>query len=227
MPDVLSRLAAANGSDESFHSSRSSPEEPIKQKASDVHTAALQAAGLPVFDVDDYLNDPRNQLLLEKPTNSKKGKSSNSTKDTLPGSGSSVPEPVPLGGPKTSYRVKLLNEFCQSNGLEVGYNIEGDQMRLFGGSVSINGETAGSTRRWPNKKEAKEGLAEQGIELARRKAAEKRPVASAATGTQVNWAGKLQGTNTFAAWENFPYIAMIPNDVGLSSMLPWTIFPAG
>lgn len=199
MPDMLSPLAAANGLHESFHSSHSSPPGThTEEKPANTHTAALQAAGLPVCGVDEYLDDPNNQLLLQDAVTSKKRKNSGLTNDQSIGSPSSAAEPVPLGGSKTSHHVKMLYELCQSCGLQLEFDIGGDQLSFFGGSVSINGESVHSDQRWPNKKEAKEGLAEKGMELARRLAQNGKPAAAAAaTEPQVNWIGRLLGKEAY------------------------------
>ena len=193
MPDILSRLAVANGSHESFHSTRSSPGDgPTGQKTPDIDTAALQAAGVSVYDVDTYLNDPNIQLLLEEAVGTKKGKASSSRKDLSTSSSSTAVKPVQLGGPKTSHHVKLLYEICQSSGLQAEFEIEGDQAS-FGGSISINGETIRTDDKWRSKKEAKEGLAEKGMELVREMAQNARPKAAATADPQVNWIGRLLG----------------------------------
>ena len=193
MADLLSSLAAANSSHESFHSTHSSlAAATINQKGPDVHTAALQAAGLPVYDVDAYLNDPKNQSLLHDLIATKKGKASTSRQDSCTGSGSSSTEPVQLGGPKTSHYVKVLYELCQSRGLQPEFEIDGDESG-FGGWISINGETIGTDEKWRSKKEAKEGLAQKGIDLASRVAQNARPTPAAAAGPRENWIGKLLG----------------------------------
>ena len=195
MPDLLSSLATANGSNESFHSMDSSPATSTpNQKPLDVHSAALQAAGVPVYDFDAYMNDPNNQLLLQDTVTAKKGKTSAPRNDLSTVSGSSSTEPVQLGAPKTSQHVKLLYEICQSSGLQLEFKIDGNHSG-FGGWVSINGEKIEADEVWRSKKEAKEGLAEKGMELAHRLAQNPKsvPVAAAAVGHQVNWVGNLLG----------------------------------
>jgi len=199
MPDLLSSLAAANGSNESFHSTRSSPAELTPhQKTLDVHSA-----GLPVYDADAYLNDPNNQLLLQDSVTAKKGKTSALRNDSSTGSGASSTEPIQLEAPKTSHHVKLIYEICQSSGLQLEFEIDGDQLG-FGGWVSINGETIRADKIWRSKKEAKEGLAEKAMELARNLAQKPKsaPVTAAAAaaaatvGPQANWVGMLLGKKT-------------------------------
>lgn len=77
-------------------------------------------------------------------------------------------------------------------GIVPKYEIEGDQSD-FGGWLQIGNETISRDERWKTKKDAKEGLAEMGVELVkglREKEMEKEPVA----GPQPNWVGLLQST---------------------------------
>lgn len=184
MPDILSSLAAANGSHESFHSSHTSPDTAaaIDQGPANTYIAALQAAGLPVHDVDAYLDDPENQALLASSSKSKK------TVAATQGS-SSVNEPILLGGPKTSHHVKTLYEICSPKGLQPEFEFEGDE-HGFSGWVSINGETIATDERWPNKKAAKEALAKRAIPLAKSMTVTGAKPAPAAE-SKVNWIGKL------------------------------------
>lgn len=195
MPDLLSSLATANGSNESFHSVNSSPAlSTPNQKPLDVHSAALQAAGVPVYDFDAYMNDPSHQLLLQGSVTAKKGKTSSLRNNSSTGSGSSSTEPVQLGAPKTSQHVKVLYEICQGSGLQLEFKIDGDPSG-FGGWVSVNGEKIETDELWRSKKEAKEGLAGKGMELAQKLAQNPKsaPVPSAVAGPPVNWVGNLLG----------------------------------
>lgn len=197
MPDLLSSLATANGSNKSFHSVDSSPATSTpNQKPLDVHSAALQAEGVAVYDLDAYMKDPNTQLLLKDSVTAQKGKTSSLRNDSSIGSGSSSREPVQLGAPKTSQHVKLLYEICQGSGLQLEFKIDGDPSG-FGGWVSVNGEKIEADELWRSKKEAKEGLAEKGIELAQKLAQNPRSaqVAAATVGHQVNWIGNLLGKN--------------------------------
>ncbi|KAL8904963.1 MAG: hypothetical protein Q9171_006860, partial [Xanthocarpia ochracea] len=154
---------AAKDSHESFHSTRSQQESLTTNPASsqvttDLHAAALQAAGLPVYDVETYLNDARNEELLKakSPLQKKQG-----TNQANPSSSSSAPEQI--GAPKTTHNVPALHHMCQERGLVVEYEIDGDQMGGFGGTLTVGSETIMSDQRWRNKKEAKEGLAELAV----------------------------------------------------------------
>lgn len=69
------------------------------------------------------------------------------------------------------------------------FKIDGDQFG-FGGCLKIGNETVCRDERWPSKRDAKEALAERGVELVH--AMQERgqgPVA----GTPTNWVGLLQG----------------------------------
>lgn len=186
MPDVLSSLAAANGSHESFHSSHTSPDtaaaiDQASVNSANNHIAAFQAAGLPAHNIDTYLNDPENQALLASRSKSKKAVAAQSS--------SSGNEPVLLGVSRTSHHVKTLYDICNPKGLEPEFAIEGDYQG-FSGWVSINGRTVGTDEKWPNKKAAKEALAERAIPLINSMPSlVAKPAADAES--KVNWIGKL------------------------------------
>ncbi|CAO1605487.1 hypothetical protein XANCAGTX0491_009004 [Xanthoria calcicola] len=160
---------AAKTSHESFHSTRSQPEEapttnpPADLVMTDLHTAALQAAGLPVYDLETYLNDPRNQASPEAKSPPQKKQRTDQAKSSS--SASSAPEQ--LGSPKTTHNVPALHHLCQERGLVPEYEIDGDQALGFAGTVAVGGETIISDQRWRNKKEAKEGLAELAVPVVR------------------------------------------------------------
>ncbi|KAL8939565.1 MAG: hypothetical protein Q9216_003296, partial [Gyalolechia sp. 2 TL-2023] len=152
MATTLDQAVAAKTSNESFHSSHSQQQTgPSSHVTSGLHAAALKATGLPIYDIEAYLNDPRNQLPAKTPPQKKaKGGSSSSASGT----------PVQLGAPKTTHNVSALHQLCQGRGFIAEYEIDGDQAGGFGGMVTIGGQTVASERRWRNKKEAKEALAE-------------------------------------------------------------------
>lgn len=166
MAFTMERDLAAKDSHESFHSTRSQPEAPLANPASfhvvtDLHTAALQAAGLPVFDIETFLNDPRNQASPEVKSPPPKKQRTNQANS------SSLFAPEQIGSPKTTHNVPALHHICQERGLLAEYDIEGDQLAGFGGTVTVGGETIMSDQRWRNKKEAKEGLAELAVPVVR------------------------------------------------------------
>lgn len=173
MAFTMERDLAAKNSHDSFHSTCSQPEAPTTNPASnqvitDLHTAALQAAGLPVYDIETFLNDPRNQASPEAKSPSQGKQRTNPGK--FSSSSSSAPEQI--GSPKTTHNVPQLHHLCQERGLVAEYEIDGDQMAGFGGTVTVGGETIMSDQRWGNKKEAKEGLAELAVPVMR----EMRPI---------------------------------------------------
>ncbi|MCJ1468621.1 hypothetical protein MMC07_007250 [Pseudocyphellaria aurata] len=168
-----------NSSQESFHSSHSQqntssphgPHPPPPQSSSNAHAAA-HATGLRLYDADVFLNDSKNQV----PPHAKAWK------------GTATSQPVQLGTPKTNHHVSTLNQLCQKRGMLPEYEIEGDQFG-FGGRLKIGKETISRDERWPSKKEAREALAETGLEVIKgMQEVEKAPVA----GAQTNWVGLLQ-----------------------------------
>ncbi|KAL8713370.1 MAG: hypothetical protein Q9220_002569 [cf. Caloplaca sp. 1 TL-2023] len=188
MADVEERSLAPKGSNESFHSSHSQPLDPLPNAASsvsvpvstDLHAAALQAAGLSVYDVEAYLSNPHNQEVLASPPPAKKQK----------GNPSSSCTPVQLGVPITTHNVSALHQLCQERALVPDYEIHGDQGVGFGGTITVGGQVIKSENRWRNKKEAKEGLAELAVPVVREMAAAKRE--RSVTGEQEkNWVGML------------------------------------
>ncbi|KAL8760058.1 MAG: hypothetical protein Q9199_000292 [Rusavskia elegans] len=173
MAFTMERDLAAKNSHDSFHSTCSQPEAPTtnpasKQVITDLHTAALQAAGLPVYDIETFLNDPRNQPSPEAKSLPQKKQRTNP--GNFSSSSSSAPEQI--GSPKTTQNVPQLHHLCQERGLVAEYEIDGDQIAGFGGTVTVGGETIMSDQRWGNKKEAKEGLAELAVPVMR----EMRPI---------------------------------------------------
>ncbi|KAL8818134.1 MAG: hypothetical protein Q9223_003175, partial [Gallowayella weberi] len=195
MAFAMEHNLGAKDSLESFHSAHSQNMDlsafpsASSHLDTDLHTAALQAAGLPVYDIDAFLNEPRNQELLNpKSLPQKKHKTDQHS------SSSSVPEQ--LGAPKTSHNVPAFHHLCQERGLVAEFAIDGDQFQGFGGTVTVGGQTITSDRRWQNKKEAKEGLAELGIPAVREMEAvhkdKKEPAAPKEKGEpDKNWVGML------------------------------------
>ena len=192
----------AKDSHESFHSTRSQQEEaPTTNPGpiADLHTAALQAAGLPVYDIDTFLNDPRNQASPEAKSPPQKKQRTNH------GLSSSSSAPQQIGSPKTTHNVPALHQLCQERGLVAEYDIDGDQAMWFGGTVTVGGEVIMSDQRWQNKKETKERLAELALPLVRemelRQKAKPVPSSSSSSSSspnekrelERNWVGMLVG----------------------------------
>ncbi|KAL8729091.1 MAG: hypothetical protein Q9181_005125, partial [Wetmoreana brouardii] len=197
MVGVVEQTLASKASHESFHSTYSQqPPSPLfssasNQLATDLHTAALQAAGLPVYDIESYLNDPQHQPTLNSPS----AKSPPPKKQKIQGgSSSSSSTPVQLGAPKTTHHVSALHQVCQERGLVAEYNIDGNQVGGFNGTVTVGDQVISSEQRWPNKKEAKEGLAVLAMPVVRDMEAVKRDkqISSLSSREQEkNWVGML------------------------------------
>lgn len=195
MADLLSSLITPshdNSSQESFHSVSSQPpshEDTIMTETTiDAHDSALQAAGLQIYEVDSYLTTPDNASSLRN--RAAKGKKTPSSKPAQRSSESG--EPVSLGS-KTSHYVSALNQICQAKGYLPLFEIDGDtSIAEFGGVLRLGDVTVASDERWHSKKEAKEALAEKGMETAiGLKAKEK--VAVSGEGEEKNWVGMLLG----------------------------------
>ncbi|KAL8675170.1 MAG: hypothetical protein Q9168_000423 [Polycauliona sp. 1 TL-2023] len=189
----------AKDSHESFHSTRSQQEEAPTTNpgpVADLHTAALQAAGLPIYDIDTFLNDPRNQASPETKSPPQKKQRTNH------GLSSSSSAPEQIGSPKTTHNVPALHQLCQERGLVAEYDIDGDQAMWFGGTVTVGAEVIMSDQRWQNKKETKERLAELALPLVRemelRQKAKPVPSSSSSSSSpnekrelERNWVGML------------------------------------
>ena len=204
MTDLLASLvvpSSPRSSQDSFRSISSQPqvESPPLSSISNSSSApsalpifpasAHQAAGLPVYDVDSYLNaNPDLRSNPPKPVQYKKA----STK--TPAS-TDTPEPVSVGT-KTSFYVAALNTQCQLKGFFPVFEIEGEpSIGDFGGVLKLGDVTITSDQRWRSKKEAREGLAERGLEAVKEiEPTRKEPGAHNETGR--NWVGMLQGIDT-------------------------------
>ncbi|KAL9615405.1 MAG: hypothetical protein Q9167_000234 [Letrouitia subvulpina] len=206
MGELLKSLIVPQSSQESFHSTRSHPDSPTlssTQPSSDVLPAALKGSSLPTYDVEAFLNDPRNQTILSPSSRitsppPKKPRINHSSSFSSSPSPPSSPVPVQLGAPKTSHHVPNLYQLCQEKGFTVCFNIDGDQKDGFGGTLLIGKETIASEQRWRNKKEAREGLAEKAFPIVKEMvgvprggAKEKSPVTMISTPLEKNWVGLL------------------------------------
>lgn len=196
MAHILEQTLATKPSHESFHSTHSQQatssalSSPLNQLNTDLHTAALHAAGVPVVSIEHYLNDPRYQgPEASPPVNSSLPKSKKTPNYASPA------EPVQLGAPKTSHHVPMLYQLCQERGLVAEFEIDGEQFGGFCGSVTVGQEVFSSEKRWPNKKEAKEALAELAVPAAREMGGVGREKNAATAGgeQEKNWIGTLQG----------------------------------
>ena len=197
MADLLPHLmvpTSPQSSQDSFRSASDSQPNPTPPPPSaSASTAALQAtalraAGLPVYDVDAYLNDPKNVALHSTTT----AKSSNK-KSTPTMTAAGNPEPVLLGT-STTHHVAALNQQCQAKGFLPVFDIEGDAINVdFGGVLKIGDVTISSDRRWRSKKEAREGLAEKGLEALKGLAARARESGAQPAAPGRNYVGQLLG----------------------------------
>ncbi|KAL8853611.1 MAG: hypothetical protein Q9221_001597 [Calogaya cf. arnoldii] len=221
---------SAKDSHESFHSTRSQPElskdNPTpNQVMTDLHTAALQAAGLPIYDIETFLNDPRNQASPESKSPPQKKHRTNQAKS----SSSSAPEQI--GSPKTTHNVPMLHHLCQERGLVAEYEIDGDQVLGFGGTVTAGGETFMSDQRWQNKKDAKEALSELAVPVVREMGAIRKGQAVPLTpkekpGPERNWVGMLleyhnaSDPRHFAPRSAYTEYALGPYNFGCTCTVP-------
>ena len=160
---------ASKASNESFHSTHShqQPDSPrltsvTNHESTDLHSEALKAAGIPIYNLDAYLSEARSHGVLNStpvklppPKKQKLGDDSSSSSYT----------PLQLGTPKTTHNIAALHQLCQERGLRPEFEIDGDQAGGFGGMVTVNGQTIASEQRWKTKKEVKEGLAELAVSV--------------------------------------------------------------
>ena len=93
-------------------------------------------------------------------------------------------------GTKTSFRVAALNTQCQTRGFLPVFEIEGETD--FGGVLRLRDVTVTSDQRWQSKKDAREGLAEKGLEVVKLMGfTSKEPPIPQESGR--NWVGMLHG----------------------------------
>lgn len=149
----------------------SSPQAAIQpaEPRSAIHAAA-HPGGIVVHDVEAYLSSSKGQSLMASTTS---------------------PQPVQLGGAKTNHHVTILYQLCQSRGLVPQFEIEAQPNGGFGGWLQVGNETIFSSEGWLNKKEAKEALAEKGLELVKGMGDKKNGKGVAAEGEPKNWIGLL------------------------------------
>ena len=195
MADLLTSLvvpSSPRSSQESFRSLSSqpcrTPPPPSSPKRlssaptpSTDQTSVSQAASLPVYDIDSYLAqnaDLRSAPLIK-----------NSSSNTYTAGSANCIEPVSLGK-KTGFYVSALNTQCQVKGFLPVFKIEGTTD--FGGVLKLRDTTVAADQRWCSKKEAKEALAERGLEILKRIEAIAK-VAGEAHEPGKNWVGLLHG----------------------------------
>lgn len=138
-----------------------------------------------MYSVESFLNDPQNAALLVKSTPQTTNLSRTIPPQTL--------EPVQLGS-KTSHQVSALYNLCQSKGITPEFEIDGEaDVADFGGVLRIEGFTITSDKRARSKKEMKEALAEQGVEVVKQIQAKSKGFAGRENAEKKNWVGILHG----------------------------------
>ena len=198
MTDLLKSLVLPNSSQESFHSlaEHFSPSSPTpstanhnsatSQSPSLSQPSALQAAGLPIYDVDAFLAAPENATLLHHAPDRKNAPTQQPKAETNPS------QPVSLGS-KSTHHVSTLNMLCQQKGLVPDFQIDGDASNTdFGGFLKIGDVVIARDERWHSKKEAREALAEKGLETVKGMDAEKKAPNTPGVKDK-NWIGLLLG----------------------------------
>lgn len=201
MTDLLESLVLPNSSQESFHSlaehsPHPSPCPPANgsvnhdpaspQSSAQSQFSALQAAGLEMHDVDTYLADPENAELLHRAPDRK------NAPPKQPKPEIDAAQPVSLGS-KSSHNMTALNLLCQQKGLLLDFQIEGDASNAdFGGLLKVGDVTIPGDKRWHSKKEAREALAEKGLEVAQGMEAKKKQLGTPGEKDK-NWIGILAG----------------------------------
>ncbi len=198
MSDLLASLlvAKSNSSQESFQSSYSQPPPSSGPAAtsltpdmnppasSQTQASAFQDEGFPVYDIDLYLAAPENAASSTQAPN----KGSNSQHKSTQVVGNPL-RPVSLGS-KTRHHVAALNTLCQTKGLTAVFEIDG--VVDFGGVLKIEETTVTSEERWSSKKDAKEGLAEKGMDVVKAMEAKRKQLATPGEAGK-NWVGMLLG----------------------------------
>lgn len=198
MSDLLAslRVAKSNSSQESFQSSYSQP--PFRSgpnatsstpdtnppASSQTQASASKDTGFSVHDIDSYLAETKNLALSTEGSNEW-----SHSQHKSPQMASNRLEPISLGS-KTRHHVSALNTLCQAKGLSAVFEIDG--VVDFGGVLKIGGTTVKSEERWKSKKDAKEGLAEKGLDIV--KAIDAKGKQSEKLGeARKNWVGMLLG----------------------------------
>ncbi|KAL8745660.1 MAG: hypothetical protein Q9190_002237, partial [Brigantiaea leucoxantha] len=187
MEELLKTFIVHKSSQESFYSSHSQPDSPTVTPSTQSNSdATTKTAGLPIYDVETYLQDPRNQSLLTGSSTNSPSKGTETTHGPFTG-------PVQLGAPKTSHYVPSLYRLCLGKGVVPEYEIEGDPGHGFGGTLKLGNEIITSEERRQNKKEAKEMLAGKAIPTVRQMFQAGRDIKSVTTTTtkEKNWVGML------------------------------------
>ena len=201
MADLLASLIvppSPRSSEDSFRSlasqpraeaAASSPADPSSSMpiSSAVSASAFEAAGLPVYDIDSYLTKNAGASAA----------AANKAPKTHTFAANDPPEPVPLVS-KTSFSIGALNTQCQSKGFSPIFEINGTPD--FGGFLRLRDVTVTSDRRWPSKKEAREDLAEKGLEIVKGMEARRKEPGDPQMPAS-NWIGMLLGKSAISRSE--------------------------
>lgn len=162
--------------------------------------AADNGLGPVLHDVDDYLGRPDNHDLLSTSTSRAPKPETQSPAQNPAAAPSKVKPtativPVQVGAPKSSASVSRLNTICQQKGLLLDWDIKEAASSLpgFTGTLTIGAETLVLEVAQPSKKDAKQILAERGVEVAERMEARVRGGSEGGEAGNENWIGKLQG----------------------------------
>lgn len=195
MADLMEHLIQPS-SQESYSSSQAAPataapptteHQPHQDQHDSSTIAALQAAGLDVQNVESYLSNPETSRLLKAA----------SAPTAWPTFAEGSVAPVQLGPARSSQCISELTQIAQQRGLQAHFDFDEPQRQRFTGALRLgthvvrlpDGVTFGS------KREAKEALAAEGLEVLRRLPAAAAPGGGQAglEGGEENWVGKLVG----------------------------------
>ena len=178
MADIMASLVLPKqASQESFHSTQSHSSQLLPNPGPAVANAVT------LQDVDAFLDECQNRQALDSKAKVIGAAGPKSTPHD------EAQWPVPIGQSRSSQYIQTLHYLCQKRGIVPEFEIDGDNGD-WGGWLKINEHNIGSDRRWPSKKAAREGLAENAIEIV--KSIQVGGV-QASTGNQINWVGKLMG----------------------------------
>jgi len=178
----------------------------MQSEPSSQQTSSSENGHGPVLhDVDDYLGRPDNHSLLSTSTSTSSA-SKPKTKSPAQNSATTPSKPKPtativpvqVGAPKSSASISRLNTICQQKGLFLDWDIRETESSVpgFRGTLTIGAETLVLEEAQPSKKDARQILAERGVEVAERMEARVRGGSEGGeggSGGNENWIGKLLG----------------------------------
>ena len=194
MSDLISSLIVPKTSQESFQSAHSQPPSPLVKPT-------RQNTELQIYDIDAYLNDEKNKVLLAINVKQNQNEGSSSEGKQRANNGS-PPEPVQLGV-RTSQHVTTLFHLCQERSIVPEFEIDGNQDG-FGGVLRIGEQTVAGKQKWGSKKAAKEALAEKGVEVVKGIEAKRKSPPARGGASPENWIGKLLGNRPTSSLESRP-----------------------